>query len=169
MINQFNLALKQFGVGFNVERNGSFIFKTMGIMTHENETNKQCINFPPDADIAIGDWVICPNENKYFIEDMKLSYFMKKPNKIRSYYLTEVEFKRKIDDSIKTIKERSVSLNLKDNAEFNLLIETLESIAKTNTTASSDIAEQFSSLMQKHSWMTGPMTSIILNWLLSIG
>ncbi len=86
-----NLILSR-GIPFQIERKGNVIYTISGLPNHEKATGKQYIGFLPETDIQPNDWIINPNGNRLFIEDVQPSYGFGELQQFKAFYLTEVEY-----------------------------------------------------------------------------
>ena len=99
----FTMLLQQSGQSYDIERNSQIMFSLTGLSNHEKATQKAYVGFPPGSDIKIGDWLINSAGERFYVKDTVTDYFMKNPNQLKAFYLTEVEFSKHESSSSTTI------------------------------------------------------------------
>ena len=88
----FKMLLNQYGQPYSVERNSQIISELIGMPNHEKATAKAYVGFIPWSDLKPGDWIINSVGERFFIKDVVTDFFMKTPNQLKAFYLTETEF-----------------------------------------------------------------------------
>ena len=86
------MLLNQYGQPYSVERNSQIISELIGMPNHEKATAKAYVGFIPWSDLKPGDWIINSVGERFFIKDVVTDFFMKTPNQLKAFYLTETEF-----------------------------------------------------------------------------
>lgn len=181
------------GIIFQVERNGTIISELKGLQNQEKTTSKKYVSFMPDSDIQIGDWIINPAQDRLFIYDTITDFFLGSKSQIKAYYQTNAEYNTNekatnifnigtasnsvigtqsnvtmnITGSIQKAKEKINSSNPNDKEELMQIISLLEMIVNNQIPAQKGLLSKFSTVMERNSWITGTISSILLNWLLS--
>lgn len=181
------------GIIFQIERNGTIISELKGLPNCEKSTSKKYVGFMPDSDIQIGDWIINPAQDRLYISDIITDFFLGSKNQIKAYYQTGAEYSAKekatnifnigtasnsvigtqsnvtmnIAGSIQEAKEKIDSSNSNDKEELIQIISLLEMIVNNQIPAQKGLLSKFSAVMERNSWITGTISSILLNWLLS--
>lgn len=194
MRNTFELFLKRSGQPFKVERNGEVLFTVDGLPNHETVTKRQYIGFVPGTDIKPNDWVINSLGERFFIEDIKTTFLQKEPHCLNAYYLTQAEYQKSTqqnstvfnvqnaygsiigtqshvtlnyNDSIRKARELIDTSDTKDKDELNQIINLLEMVVNNQVPANKGLFSKFSAVMERNSWITGSIMSVLLSWLTS--
>lgn len=181
------------GIMFKVERNGSIISELKGLPNHEKSTSRKYIGFMPDSDVQSNDWLINPANERLYVSDTVTDFFHQQKSQLKAYYQTVTEHNAKpetataifnienatnsvigmqptvtmnINSSIQEAKEKISSSNSNDKEELQQIISLLEMIVNNQVPAQKGLLSKFSSVIQRNSWITSPISSILLNWLL---
>lgn len=64
-------------------------------------------------------------------------------------------------DELKTYVEQNIK---EDKEQINELIETIKAITCNNIPMQKGTLSRFGDLLAKHSWLTGPLTQLLINW-----
>lgn len=182
------------GVMFKVERNGQVISELKGLQSMEENSSKKIIRFPPGSDVKNGDWVINPANERLYVVDVITQYAFGVESELRAYYKTTAETKSEhqspanifnigtannsvigtqsivtmnINSSIQEAKEQIASSNSNDKEELQQIITLLEMVANNQIPAQKGLLSKFASVIQRNSWIASPISSILLNWLLT--
>lgn len=182
------------GIMFKIERNGSVISELKGRQQIENETQKKYIGFFVGSDVKPGDWVINPYEDRLYITDILTGTGIGGPNELKAYFQTITEYNSKsesqpivfnigtannsvignqshftvnINASLQEAREQINSSDSNDKEELLKIIDLLESVANNQVPLRRGMLSQFSALMQRNSWITGAMSSLALNLLMT--
>lgn len=189
----FESFLAMHGQPYSVERNSKVTESLSGLPNHEAATRKAYIGFRPGSDIKPGDWLINSFGERFYIKDISTDFFLQRPNQLKAYYLTEVEFAEKPSTPAATIfnigsatgsvigTQTSVTLNYQttmqqlhdqvssvdspDKEQLEKLISMLEMITNGDVPAQKGILSKFSAVMERNSWITGSIASTLLSWL----
>lgn len=191
-----NIA-KQFietrGIKFQIERNGQIISTALGLPNHETSTKVPYIGMLENTDVEIGDWLINPSNERFFVEDKVSDFAFGEFQQYKLFYLTNSQYKRKSEtagstifnigtatssvigtqsivnmnynDSIRNAREQISASSSSDKDELSQVINLLEMIINNQVPVQKGIFSKFSAVMERNSWITGSITSAILSWL----
>ncbi len=87
-------------------------------------------------------------------------------NATNSVIGTQSNVTMNIGDTIQKTREQIDSSNSPDKEELQEIINLLEKVIKGQTPVKKGLFSKFSDAIQKNSWITSPVTSILLNWLM---
>ena len=182
------------GIMFKVERNGSVVSELKGLPNHEKSTSRKYIGFMPDSDVQTEDWLINPANERLYVSDTIVDFFLQQKSQLKAYYQTAVEHNAKIETattifnienatnsvigtqanvtmniehSIQEAKEQINSSTSEDKEELQQIISLLEMVVNNQIPAQKGLLSKFTSVIQKNSWIASPISSILLNWLLT--
>lgn len=186
-------AFSSMMIEFGVERNKNIISAHKGLPNHEKSTGYAYIGFEPGTDIKVGDWMINPMNERYYVRDTKTTFFQGKPHTLNAYYLTESEYEENqsassnvfnigtaygsiigtqssavlnYNESIENFRRLvDEQENQKEKEQMNQIISLLEMITTDQIPVQKGLFSRFSDLMEKHSWISGTIASTILSWL----
>lgn len=187
--------IRQQGIEFQIERNGQMLSRVYGLPNHESSTAKAYIGMPKDTDVSIGDWLINPENERFYVEDKVTDFAFGDVVQLKIFYQTESQYKQKsahpnhltfnigtannsvigtqatvtmnINSSIQDAKNQITASNSNDKEELQRLISVLEMVVNNQVPAQKGLLSKFSAVMERNSWITGTISSILLNWLLS--
>lgn len=185
--------IKSRGITFQIERNGNIISESLGLPNHEKATGKAFIGMLENADVAVGDWLINPNKERFYVEDKISDYAFNEFQQYKLFYLTEAQYKSQnvhmnnatfhivnaygsvigtqanvtlnYNDSIQNAKKQITSLDSPDKEELQKIISLLEMMVNNQLPPQKGLLSKFSSVMERNSWITGTIASTLLNWL----
>lgn len=182
------------GILFEIERNGRRVSQEKALQGEDAETSKMYFRFLPNADIEVGDWVIGFSNRRFYVTDIVPCSAFGKHTELRVYYQTSAEYNSKteppsvsfhienatnsmigtqsnftvnINGSIQEAREQINSSNSKDKEELLEFINLLEEISKNQEPIKQGLLSKFSSVIQRNSWIASPISSIVLNLLLT--
>ncbi len=182
------------GTIFKVERSGSIISELKGLPNHEKSTSRKYIGFMPDSDVQTGDWLINLANERLFVCDTMTDFFCGEKSCLKAYYQTITEHNAdiqkstavfnignatnsvigmqstvtmNINSSIQGARDQIASSNSCDKEELQQIISLLEMVINNQVPAQKGLLSKFSAVMQRNSWITGTISSILLNWLLT--
>lgn len=182
------------GIMFQVERNSSIISELKGLPNRENPQSPKYVGFLPDSDVKIGDWIINPANERFYVSDTYTDFFLQEKSQLKAYYQTATEhnaksetpsvsfhvenatnsmigtqshFTMNINGSIQDARELVNSSNSSDKAELQQIIDLLEQISQNQEPIQHGFLSRFASVIQRNSWITSPIASIVLNLLLT--
>lgn len=191
-----NIA-KQFietnGITFQIKRNGMVISSILGLPNHEKATSKAYIGVLDDTNIAVGDWLISPVNERFYIKDKISDFAFGELQQFKLFYLTESEYKQKsisqnnttfnigtaygsvigtqssvnmnYQHSIQQLQNQVAESNSPDKEQLEKILSTLQLIVDGNIPAQKGILSKFSDVMERNSWITGAIASTLLSWL----
>lgn len=181
------------GITFQIERNGKILSESLGLPNYEKATSKAFIGMLEDADVSVGDWLINPHKERFYVEDKISDYAFNEFQQYKLFYLTEAQYESKkspsspatfhienaygsvigtqsnvtlnYNDSIRNAKEQIASLDSPDQEELQQIISLLEMMVNNQVPPQKGLFSKFSAVMERNSWITGTITSALLNWL----
>jgi hypothetical protein len=191
--------VKQFidrhGVTFKIERNGKIVSCAPGLTNHESATSRAYIGMLKDADVTSGDWLINPENERFYVEDKVSDFAFGEFQQYKLFYLTESEYKQKntasatnifnigtatgsvigtqanvtlnYNESIQNAKEQIAASESPDKEDLQKLISLLEMLVNDQVTPQKGLFSKFSAVMERNSWITGSISAALLSWLTS--
>lgn len=188
-----NYFIDRQGIMYSVERNHEEIAAYKGLINREQSTNKRYISFHVGTDIQIGDWLINPSGDKYFVTDKETTTFAGQPHDLKCMIQTEAETKRSngipatnifnigsatgsvigtqanvtlnYNESIRNAKEQIATSESPDKEDLQKIISLLELIVNDQLTPNKGLFSKFSAVMERNSWITGSISAALLSWL----
>lgn len=187
-----NNFIERSGIFYSVERNSSTVSEYKGLINTEQSTGKRYIGFYPDADIQIGDFLISPYGDKYFVKNKEVATFTGQPYELKCYIVPEAEYATtqpsnspvfniqnaygsvigtqanvtlNYNDTLQSVKEQINSTDSPDKEELQQIILLLEMVVNNQVPAQKGLLSKFSEVMERHSWLTSPICSVLLGWL----
>lgn len=183
-----------YGIKMKIERAGEIVMETIGLPNHEKATGKAFIGFRPETDVRTADVIVNPAGDRFFVVETETSYFQKKAQQIKAFYQTEQEYFAKesrqpntvfhigtaygsvigtsntvtIDyqTSLSDLRTRVVSESTPDKEQMEKLVNLVEMIVNEQIPAQKGVLSKFSTLMERHSWLSGSVASTLLGWLI---
>lgn len=155
---------------------------------------KNCISFVPGTDICIGDILVNPDKEFYYVTDLKTEYIHTIPHCITATVQTEQQHKKhQVDVStvyniqnayssvignsnqttisygiaIDELKKSVSTSTSTDKAELEEIVNLLEKAINDKAPLQKGMLSRFSAVMERNSWITGSIASTILSWLLT--
>ena len=190
-----NYFIDRHGIMYSVERNHELIATHKGLINREQSTNRRYISFHVGTDIQIGDWLISPNSDKYFVTDKETTTFAGQPHDLKCMIQTEAEAKQSNDtaatnifnigsatgsvigtqsnvtlnynESIQNAKEQVAASESPDKEDLQKIISLLEMVLNDQVTPQKGLFSKFSAVMERNSWITGSISAALLSWLTS--
>lgn len=186
--------LQRSGVMFSIERNGEALNSEKGLMNREQTTQKRYIGFLPGTKIEIGDWLINPSGDRFFVYDKETATFAGKPNQLKCYIQTENEHKTQPSNSgtifnigsatgsvigtqsvvnfnysnaIHQLKDQVTATDSPDKSELEAILTLLEMVVNDQVPPQKGMFSKFADVLKRNSWFATPMMSAILGWLTS--
>ena len=95
MTSPFSSLLGMQGQKFSIERNDKIVATSKGLSNRE-KFGRKYIGFMPGTDIVTEDWLINSSSERFYVEDTETSYYHGRPHQLKAYYLTDVEYKTKM-------------------------------------------------------------------------
>lgn len=182
------------GIMYQVERDSTVCNSFKGLINREKSTNQRYISFHVGSDLQIGDWLINSAGDRYIIVDKETTSFSGQPHDLKCIVKTEAEFNHtapptsnifnigtahgsiigsqthfslNYDASIQQANNQISSIDSPDKEELEQIISLLEEIVNNQTPVTKGLFSKFSSVMERHSWITETLASVLLNWLTS--
>lgn len=180
-------------VKMRIERNGEIVATLQGLPNHEKATRRAYIGFEPGSDIQIGDVVINPANERFHIINVRNSFVNDRAIQIKAYSLSETEYtqsREKHETAVYNIgnaygsvignssnatinyqmgfqemRERAAFENTPDREQVEKLISLVEMMVNGEVPAQKGLLSRFSETMEKHSWLTSSISSLLLSWL----
>lgn len=182
------------GIMFKVERNGYVVSELKGLPNRDNPQSPRYVGFMPESDVQIGDWLINPADERLYVSDTVTDFFLQQKSQLKAYYQTVAEHNAKlekataifnignatnsvigmqsivtmnINSSIQEAREKIASSESSDKEELQQIISLLEMVVNNQVPAQKGLLSKFSAVMERNSWITGTISSVLLNWLLT--
>ncbi len=192
--NAYQKMLDTHGICYKIIRNNVVISEYKGIENVETDTQKRYIGFEPNVDIKQLDTLINPVNEKIYVIDVHTQFHKKEAYQLKVYYQTEHEYiNSKIlsgntvfninnpnnsiigNNNFTTINCESLISELKtkasdsveDKTELQQIITLLEKIINEDCPPQKGMFSKFSSIMEKHSWLTSSIPQLLINWLIN--
>lgn len=185
--------IKQRGINFHIERNGCIISDLKGLPNHEQSTSKAYIGFLPGSDVVVGDWLINPSNERFYVHDTITDYFMGTVSQLKAYYQTVSEYNSasaatnifnigtangsvigtqanvllNYNDSLQNAKKLIASTDSPDKEDLQQIIALLEMVVNNHVIPQKGLFSKFSDVMERNSWITSAISSTLLGWLMS--
>ena len=185
--------IKQRGIIFHVERNGHIISDLKGLPNHEQSTSKAYIGFLPNSDVTVGDWLINPSNERFYVKDTITDFFLGEASQLKAYYQTASEVNSSpsattifnigtangsvigsqsnvilnYNEALQGIKEQVASTTSSDREELQQIVTLLEMVVNNQVPPQKGLLSKFSAVMERNSWITSAISSTLLGWLTS--
>lgn len=185
--------IKQRGINFHIERNGCIISDLKGLPNHEQSTSKAYIGFLPGSDVVVGDWLINPSNERFYVHDTITDYFMGTVSQLKAYYQTVSEYNStsaatnifnigtangsvigtqanvllNYNDPLQNAKKLIASTDSPDKEDLQQIIALLEMVVNNHVIPQKGLFSKFSDVMERNSWITSAISSTLLGWLMS--
>ena len=184
--------IKMNGIMFKIEREGSIIAELKGRQQIENKTSKKYVGFFVGSNVKPGDWIVNPYGDRLYIVDTFTDTGIDGPSELKAYFQTLVEYNSKsepqstvfnigtannsmignqshftinINTSLQEARSQINSSDSENKEELHKIIDLLESVANNQTPMRPGTLSRFSALMERNSWITGSLASLVLNLL----
>lgn len=187
--------IDQFGESFSVIRNDEAINTVRGYRNAEKSPKRNYIGLIPDSDVQEGDvlrsevslqllYVIEANPDVVAgsLFQWKAFYWTEREMKQnRESRVTSTTFNiqnasgsiignqqfatQNFNHSVQELKALIDQSNSHDKEELHQLVEQLQSIVEESEHAKGGALARFSEVMQRNTWITGPLGTVIIGWL----
>ena len=175
--------IQSHGILFQIERNGEIITTALGLPNHDQITAESFIGMLENADVEIGDWLINPNNERFYVKDKISDYAFHEFQQYRLLYLTEAQYHSKqsmhsvttfniqnaygsvigsqssvvmnYNAAIQNAKKEIEASNSPDKEDLDKIISLLEMIVNNQLSPQKGLFSKFSSVMERNSWITG--------------
>ena len=182
------------GVTMQIERNEKIVAEAIGLPNHEKATGKAYIGFRSGTDIRTGDVIINPAKDRLRVVHIENSYFHKQVQQNKVFYQSEQEYLLKQSQQSSTVfnigtaygsvignyntattnyqtclselHTRVAAESSPDKEQMEKLINLVEMIVNDQIPVQKGILSKFSSLMERHTWLSGSVASTLLGWLI---
>ena len=164
-----------------------------GLPNHEQSTSKAYIGFFPKSDVIVGDWLINPSNERFYVKDTITDFFMGEANQLKAYYQTASEVNSSssttnifnigtangsvigsqsnvilnYNEALQGIKEQVASTPSPDREELQQIVTLLEMVVNNQVPPQKGLLSKFSAVMERNSWITSAISSTLLGWLTS--
>ena len=88
----FSGFLNRHGIMFDIERNGKVINNVRGLPNSDD--GKEYVGFMPGTDVQVGDWLINPSGDRFYVEKRKTEYILSNPSYVAAYTVLESDYKK---------------------------------------------------------------------------
>lgn len=186
--------LKLEGINFEIIRDNNKVGNCEGVFTYEKATNRKYIALRLDSGVKENDVLVNSVGEEFYITETGTEFWEKEPSEKKAFYKTKYELTNRQTDNainttfnigtinnsvvgnnnIATINCQDIISDVKskvesfpeDREEFKQIISLLEEIAEEKLTPRKGLFSKFSSLMEKHSWLTGSIANFVISWLM---
>lgn len=194
--NVMQVMLSNLGVNYKIIRNGIEVAVEPGIPNHEKATSKAYIGFLPEIDVHVGDVLISPVNEKFYVIDVQTQFLQRAPHQLKAFYQTETEHMHSANtqpnitfnissavgsiigtgsyqtvnynSTIESLKQKVSSETSTDKADMETIVSLLEMIINNQLSPSKGLFSKFSEVMERHSWLSGSIASTLLGWLTAV-
>lgn len=181
--------LNRHGIMYKVERNGKFVDTVRGL-PNSDEMQKEYIGLMPNTDVHAGDWMINPQNERFYIEKTKTEYAFSKPHFIAAYCIMESDYQKQkqsrqsavfnigeVHNSVVGTQKNATVNNGYSINDLNALIEQHDSLDKELLKDMISVLEtaisnqepmkkgflsKFAGVMQRNEWISAPVATFIL-------
>ena len=188
------MFIQDSGIMYKIERNGSVIAELKGLQNFNKNLSRRYVGFMPGSDVQSGDWIISPANERFFVVDRITSFAFGEESELQAYFQTAVEkksetesatnifnignvtnsivgtqsgFTMNINSPFQEAREQIDSSDSDDKEELHQIIDLLENALNNQTPVKKGLLSKFSAAMQRNSWITGTISSLLLKWLTS--
>lgn len=186
--------LRSMGIDYLVRRAGCPDRTEKGLINREQDTKRAYVGFMPDTDIAVGDILENPAGDLFYVIETQTQFFQSQPHQLKAYYQTEVERKTaskssqsvfnigtaygsvignenqaviNYNSSIQDLKEKVAQSDSQDKETMEKIVSLLEMVVNNQVPPSKGLFSKFSTVMERHSWLSNSVAGTILAWLMS--
>jgi len=192
----FSRFLRMHGHPFRIERDGTIIAELDGLENHDSLTSRAFVGFMPNSDIKVGDWLINGQNERYYVFDTKTSYLHGKASSLDCFYKSQSEYSQETTNSavvfnigtatgsiigtqgiaeltfsaasIDQMRRKAEADGGPDKEDSQKIISLLEMLVDEQIPPSKGLFSKFSSVMERHSWITNALASALVSWLTSV-
>lgn len=185
-------ALLRHGTPFSVERNNEYHFSEKGLMNREQSSGLRYIGFNVGTPIEIGDWLINPSGDRFYVYDKETHSPFGSPYQLKCFIRTEAEHNSQssvsnvtfnienapgsiigmqstatlnYEATFQQLQNQLSELDSPDKAELEQLMSLLEMIVDNKVPPQKGILSKFASVLERNGWFSPQVASILLNWL----
>lgn len=180
--------LSMHGISYIVSRQGEPQRTELGL------PNKGYIAFRPGTDIKKSDVLTNPVGETYYVTKTETEFFYHEPSCLKVFYQTESEYDEaqqpsspifniqnaygsvigtgnqatiNYNSAISELKERASADTSPDKAQISQIISLLEMMVNDQVPPSKGLFSKFSEVLERHSWLSSSVASMLLSWLMS--
>lgn len=183
------------GIMFAIERNGTSPSPEKGLLNREQSTQKRYIGFKPGTIIEIGDWLINPSGDRYFVYDKENVTHAGDPYQLKCYVQSEAEYNNQqsnnpnlvfnigsatgsvigtqsvvnfnYTNTISELRSQVESSDSPDKEDLRKAIELFEMVINNQLPAQKGIFSKYADVLKRNAWFATPMMSALFGWLTS--
>ncbi len=187
--------LQRNGISYSIERNGALIHRSLtGVPNTETSSGKKFIGFMPGTDIQQNDILTNPAGEVIYITDTQTQFIHQEQYQLKAYYQTKYEkaYNTQSNSPVFNIgtaygsvigTQQSVTVNYKDSLratkkqiedsdspdkeELQQIISLLEMMVNNQLPPQKGLLSKFSAVLERNSWITSPIASVLISWLTS--
>nr|DAX75664.1 MAG TPA: hypothetical protein [Caudoviricetes sp.] len=187
--------LQRNGISYSIERNDTLIHHSLtGVPNTETRSGKKYIGFIPGTDIQPNDVLTNPAGEVIYITDIQTQFIHQEPYQLKAYYQTKYEKACNTQSNSPVFNigtaygsvigtQQSVTVNYKDSLhatkkqledsdspdkeELQQIISLLEMMVNNQLPPQKGLLSKFSAVLERNSWITSPIASVLISWLTS--
>lgn len=185
---------ENYGLPMKIERDGKVVEDVVGLPNCEKATGRKYIGLQPGTNVMPGDIIVNPSGERFWIITTETSYFQKRPREIKAFFQSEQEhFMQEArqpnvvfhigtaygsvigtnntaninyQTCLSELRGRVESEPSQDKEQMQKLVSLVEMIVNEQIPAQKGVLSKFSTLMERHSWLSGSVASTLLSWLI---
>ena len=189
----FSGFLNRHGIMFDIERNGKVINNVRGLPNSDD--GKEYVGFMPGTDVQVGDWLINPSGDRFYVEKRKTEYILSNPSYVAAYTVLESDYKKESSQqqqqTIINVGEAHHSiLGSQQNATINVcsaedlaklidqhdscdkellkeMLSMLNDAISNKEPVKKGFLSKFAGVLQRNEWITAPVATFFLEYFLS--
>lgn len=129
---------------------------------------KRVVQFMPKSNIQINDKLINPVGEVVYVVDKQTDFINGNPMELTAFIQTESERKMSLGiySQLNAIRELVASKKSADSAQLNQIIDILSDISSSNRPLQQGMLSKFSAVMERNSWFTNALASLLLSMLI---
>ena len=122
----------------------------------------------PKSNIQISDKLINPVGEVVYVVDKQTDFVNGNPMELTAFIQTESERKMSLGiySQLNAIRELVASKKSVDSAQLNQIIDILSDISSSNRPLQQGMLSKFSAAMERNSWFTNALASLLLSMLI---
>lgn len=187
--------LQRNGISYSIERNGALIHRSLtGVPNTETSSGKKFIGFMPGTDIQQNDILTNPAGEVIYITDTQTQFIHQEQYQLKAYYQTKyekayntqsnspvfnigtaygsvIETQQSVTvnykDSLRATKKQIEDSDSPDKEELQQIISLLEMMVNNQLPPQKGLLSKFSAVLERNSWITSPIASVLISWLTS--
>ena len=151
-------------VKMRIERNGEIVATLQGLPNHEKATRRAYIGFEPGSAIQIKAYSLSETEYTQSREKHETAVY-NIGNAYGSVIGNSSNATINYQMGFQEMRERAAFENTPDREQVEKLISLVEMMVNGEVPAQKGLLSRFSETMEKHSWLTSSISSLLLSWL----